>query len=486
MKLKDLISDLSYELIQGNIDTEIDNICWDSRNVTNNCLFICTKNKNVDRHQYVKDAIKDGANTILIEHDILNVPKNITVIKVKNSRTAMANISNKYYGEPSKKFNLIGITGTNGKTSVAFFITKILETLGHQVGIISTIENRIGSLKLKTKKINPTTPDSIELQSSFKEMLDKNAATVVMEVTSAALEQHRVDNCDFDIGIFTNLSQDHLDEHGTMENYKNAKLKLFNMCRLGIINADDKIYQEIEKNSLCDIITYGINNSADFMAKNILFTSDGTNFILDFRGNTKNVSLKTVGLFNIYNALTTIASCYFLGIPLDTIVDAINNIDGVKGRFEFIKNPKEISVIVDYAHTPDALKNILTSLKVLGPKKIITVFGCGGNRDTSKRAIMGEIAGNLSDFCIITSDNPRNESSMKIIDTIETGLKKTSCPHIKIENRKNAIYKALKMAQVGDTILIAGKGHENYQIIGEEIIHFDDVEIVKEFFEDIN
>jgi UDP-N-acetylmuramoyl-L-alanyl-D-glutamate--2,6-diaminopimelate ligase len=482
MKIKDLLNKIPYEVIQGTDEINIPNISWDSRKLKPNSLFICVKNKNVDRHNYAHEAIEAGATALLLERKIEDIPNGITVIKVENAKLAMAIIANSFYDEPSKKFNLIGITGTNGKTTVSFFITKILECIGRKVGIISTIENSIGNIPLKTAKLNPTTPDSVELQSSFAEMVEKNVTDAVMEVTSIALDQHRVSMCDFDIGIFTNLTQDHLDEHGTMENYKKAKMKLFRMCRLGIINADDGVSQDIIQNATCDIITYGINTSADFMASDIEYSQEGVSFTLNFCDNHKKVKLNVPGKFNVYNALSAIAACYFSGFPLPLIIDALSNINGVKGRFEVVPNDKGYLVIVDYAHTPDSLKNILTTFRKETQNKLIVVLGCGGERDRTKRPIMGEIAGTFADYCVITSDNPRKEDPINIIEDIEEGLVKTKCPYEKKENRKAAIHTALKKANPCDVVIIAGKGHENYQILKDKVIHFDDVEVVKEYF----
>ncbi|MFT5875483.1 MAG: UDP-N-acetylmuramoyl-L-alanyl-D-glutamate--2,6-diaminopimelate ligase, partial [Clostridium sp.] len=326
MKIKDLLNEIPYEVIQGTDDINIPNISWDSRSLSPNSLFICVKNKNVDRHSFAHDAIKGGATALLLEHKIEDIPKGITVIKVENTKLAMAIIANHFYDEPSKKFNLIGITGTNGKGAVAFLITKILESIGRTVGIISTMENRIGNTSLKTIKLNPTTPDTIELQSSFAEMVDKSVTDAIIEVTSIALEQHRAYMCDFDIGILTNLMQDHLDEQVKIENYKKSKMKLFKMCRFGIINADDPVSQDIIHNATCDIITYGINTIADFMAKDITYLQEGVAFTLDFCNNHKKVKLNVPGKLNVYNALTAIASCYFLGFPVPLIIDALSNI----------------------------------------------------------------------------------------------------------------------------------------------------------------
>lgn len=482
MKIKELLNNIDYEIIQGSDDVEIENISWDSRKVGKNSLFICVSGKKVDRHDFAAAAVREGAMALVIEHDAGKFPENITVIKVDNTKAAMAAVASGYYGKPSEKFNLIGITGTNGKTSVSYFIAKILQLAGRKAGIIGTIENRIGDNVVKVEEINPTTPDSIELQASFKEMLEHGATDVAMEVTSIGLEQHRVDMCDFDIGVFTNLTPDHLDEHGTMENYREAKTKLFRMCRKGIINADDPAHRYIMRNATCDILTYGIKGRADFKAKNIRYFLDRVEFTLDFRGTEREIKLHIPGSFSVYNALAAIGACCCSGLSLDRIVEGINGIEGVKGRFQTVPNKKGCLVVVDYAHTPDGLENILRSVRMLTQCKVITVFGCGGDRDKTKRPVMGEIAGRLSDYCIITSDNPRTEDPTRIIDDIEAGLRQTLCPYDKIENRKDAIHRALEKAQKGDIVIVAGKGHENYQMFGNKTIHFDDVEVVQEFF----
>ncbi|MFA6940495.1 MAG: UDP-N-acetylmuramoyl-L-alanyl-D-glutamate--2,6-diaminopimelate ligase [Clostridiaceae bacterium] len=482
MKLKELLKGIDYEVLAGNVNLDISGITWDSRNVDKNSLFIAVKNKNADRHDFALDAVNNGAVALVIEHEIENVPENITVVKVKDSKKSMSVIAQNYYGNPMKKLKVVGITGTNGKTSVTYFISKILETFNIKCGIIGTIQNTIDGQKMKTKKLNPTTPDSIELQSSFAEMLDYGATHAAVEVTSAALSKDRVYGCEFDIGVFTNLTQDHLDEHGTMENYKKAKMKLFRMCRKGIVNIDDKAAADIMSYADCKIITYGIENDCDFRAANIEYTSSGVKFDLKHNNETKEVQLNIPGRFSVYNALSAIASCNVLGLNLDDIIEGVKTIQGVPGRFQAIPNSKGILTVVDYAHSPDGLENILTSVKEITKGRIILVFGCGGNRDTTKRPIMGEIAGKYSNYCIITSDNPRGEEPDLIIKDVEAGMIKTNCSYEKIENRKEAIFKALSMAEAYDTVLIAGKGHENYQILKDETIHFSDQEVIKEYF----
>jgi UDP-N-acetylmuramoyl-L-alanyl-D-glutamate--2,6-diaminopimelate ligase len=482
MKLHELLVGLKYEVIQGTDTMEVQSIGWDSRRVTENSLFICVKNRNVDRHDYAAAAVQQGASALIIEHDLQEIPSDITIIKVHDSKIAMAKIANIYYGEPSKKFNLIGVTGTNGKTSVTYFTSKVLESAGRLTAIIGTVQNTVGDRRLKTEKLNPTTPDSIELQESFMEIVKTGASDVVIEVTSSALDKGRVYECNFNIGVFTNLTQDHLEEHGTMENYKNAKLKLFKMCKKNLINTDDPISEEIKEIAAGEVYTYGIEKDADFRAFDVVYGLNHVEFFLKFKGDIRKVIFNVPGRFSVYNALAAIGACYLSGLELDIIINGLRNITGVPGRIEKVPNNKGVLTIVDYAHSPDSLENIIKSMGEISKGKIITVFGCGGNRDKTKRPIMGEIAGRLSDFVVITSDNPRKEHPLDIIKEIEQGILKTSCQYIIEENRKKAIFEALEVANSGDVVIVAGKGHETYQIIRETTMHFDDREVVTEYF----
>lgn len=483
MIVSDVLDGVKYEIIQGTDKADIDHISWDSRRVKPDSLFICVKGRNVDRHDFAIRAIEAGASVLIVERAVNSIPPNIDIIKVDNSREAMARIASNFYGEPSKYLNLIGITGTNGKTSVSWFIAKILEDAGKKTGIIGTIENRVGNEITKVEKLNPTTPDSIELQAMLKEMLDKGVTDVAAEVTSAALVNHRVDQCHFNIGVFTNLTQDHLDEHGNMENYKNVKLKLFKMCRYGVINADDPVSADIISYASCErLITYGISDNADLKAEDIKYSISGVSFVLNFNGIKSSMKINVPGKFSVYNALGAIGACYLSGLSIEQISKGMESIEGVRGRFETVPNKKGCLIFVDYAHTPDGLANILSSARELAEKSLITVFGCGGDRDRSKRPVMGEIAGRWSELCIITSDNPRTEDPGKIIDDIEAGIIKTNCRYEKIENRKAAIYWALEVAGPEDIVVIAGKGHETYQIFADHTIHFDDREVAREYF----
>ncbi|MBK1813355.1 UDP-N-acetylmuramoyl-L-alanyl-D-glutamate--2,6-diaminopimelate ligase [Clostridium sp. YIM B02505] len=482
MKLYEVLKGINYEILNGRDDLDIESLTWDSRDVGQKSLFIAVRNRNVDRHDFIFNAVSRGAIALMLEHEISGLPKNVTVIKVKEGRKSMSLAAQNFYNNPISKLKTIGITGTNGKTSVSYFISKILEVLDLKCGVIGTIQNTIGIQKMNTKKLNPTTPDAIELQGTFAEMLELGATHAAIEVTSSALSQDRVYGCEFDVAVFTNLTQDHLEEHGTMENYKNAKLKLFNMCKRAVINIDDSFSNDILAAANCKIITYGVDKNCDFRATDIEYTNSGVRFKLQYNCETREVMLNIPGRFTVYNALAAIASCYSLNISIDDIVNAVKEIKGVPGRFQAVENIKGILAVVDYAHSPDAIENILTSVKEITKGKIITVFGCGGDRDSGKRPLMGEAAGKLSDYCIITSDNPRSEEPDLIINDIEKGLIKTGCMYEKIEDRKQAIFKALSIAEPKDAVIIAGKGHENYQILKNETIHFSDEEVVKEYF----
>ncbi|GFP76157.1 UDP-N-acetylmuramoyl-L-alanyl-D-glutamate--2,6-diaminopimelate ligase [Clostridium fungisolvens] len=482
MKLYEVLKGIDYEMLNGRDDLDIESLTWDSREVGENSLFIAVRNRNVDRHDFVFDAVSSGAIALMVEREISGLKKNVSVIKVKDARKAMSIAAQNFYNIPISNLKTVGITGTNGKTSVSYFISKILEVLELKCGVIGTIQNTLGEQKMTTKKLNPTTPDAIELQGTFAEMLEYGATHAAVEVTSSALSQDRVYGCEFDVAVFTNLTQDHLEEHVTMDNYKNAKLKLFSMCKKAVINIDDSFSKDIIATSNCKTITYGIDNDCDFRATDIEYTNIGVKFNLKYNCEIKKVELNVPGRFSVYNALASIASCYCLKLSIDEIVNAVKEIKGVPGRFQAIENSKGILAVVDYAHSPDAIENILTSVKEITKGKIITVFGCGGDRDASKRPLMGEVAGKLSDYCIITSDNPRSEKTALIINDIEKGMLKTGCMYEKIEDRTQAIFKALNIANPNDAVIIAGKGHENYQILKNETIHFSDEEVVKKYF----
>lgn len=484
MKLRGLLKNIEYEVLQGNEDINISNIQYDSRKVTEDNLFVCIVGFSVNGHDYARKAVEQGAKALLVQENISIIDKNITIIKVDNTRKVIAYIADRYYNHPSNKFRLIGITGTNGKTSTTFLTKSILEDYEKKTGVIGTIENRIGDEILKATR---TTPESLDLQELFYNMVQKNVNDVVMEVSSHSLDLHRVDACKFDVGVYTNLTLDHLDFHKTMENYRDAKLKLFRMCKTGVINLDDEYGSYMIENSSCsNYITYGIDNDkADLNAINLNINLTGVKFDVIYNNTTYNLTLVTPGKFSVYNALAAMGACIALNVPMDIIIKGLKNNKGIKGRFQSFSSNRGYNVIVDYAHAPDGLLNVLKSIKEFAKGRIITVFGCGGDRDTSKRPVMGNIAGEYSDYCIITSDNPRTENPLAILDEIEQGIIETKCQYVKVVDRKEAIHNALSMAKEKDIILIAGKGHEDYQVLHDKVIHFDDAEVVEDYFNNV-
>ncbi len=481
MKIADILTGLEYILLEGNVDKDIRQIQYDSRRVEKGDLFVCITGLQADGHAFASKALEQGAAALLVEKEIGAVPEGVAVIKVPNTRKALALCAANYYGRPSEKMNLIGVTGTNGKTTTTYLIKSILDKAGHKVGIVGTIENRIGDKKIHTER---TTPESLDLQELFSEMVSERVNDVVMEVSSHSLALDRVAGCRFQIGIFTNLTQDHLDYHKTMENYKKAKGILFEMCREAVINIDDAAGEYMEEAAKGKrMLTTGIDNEkADLLAENIHISANGVRFTLDYAERQYPVVLNIPGKFSIYNALGAIGACLLMGIDMETILAGLADNKGVPGRFQTVESKRGFNAIVDYAHTPDGLENILNTAHEFVRGRILTVFGCGGDRDRTKRPVMGEIAGRLSDFCIITSDNPRTEDPYLILDDVEPGTQKTGCPYIKIVDRREAIFHAVKMAEKDDLVVIAGKGHENYQIFADKTIHFDDVEVVREAF----
>lgn len=479
MKLLKILKGLDdYLIVQGDKDIDINKIEYNSTKISDGDMFVCIRGFKTDGHKYINDAIKKGARAIICEEVPKDI-KNLTIIKTNNSRKLLAFIACNFYDEPSKKLNIIGVTGTNGKTTTTYLIKSILDNIKHKVGIIGTIENRIGDEIIHTER---TTPESLELQKLIDEMYNKGCNDVVMEVSSHSLDLYRVSGIDYDIAIFTNLTQDHLDYHKTMENYKIAKSILFEHSKVSVINIDDNAGNFMIEKSKGKIITYAIDKEADLRAENIHISSNGVKFTLDYKNQQYLVSLNTPGRFSIYNALGAIGACLSMNIDMCDIIKGLNEVVGVKGRFQTLRNKKGFSVIVDYAHTPDGLENILKTAKEFTKGKIITIFGCGGDRDKTKRPIMGNIAGKLSNFCVITSDNPRTENPQTILDEIEVGTKETNCNYIKIVDRREAINYAISIAKENDSVILAGKGHEDYQIFKDETIHFDDVEEVKKAF----
>ncbi|GKU82378.1 UDP-N-acetylmuramoyl-L-alanyl-D-glutamate--2,6-diaminopimelate ligase [Niallia sp. NCCP-28] len=486
MQLKKLIESLQPYTVYDGEDIEIVSIENDNRKVTKGSLFICIKGFTVDGHQFAKQAYEAGAAAILAEKP-LDFP--IPVIVVKDTKKASSILADAFYEHPTKKLQLIGITGTNGKTTTSHLIEAILKEANQKTGIIGTMYTKINDEIQETKN---TTPEPVTLQKIFYEMVEKEVETAVMEVSSHALVEGRVHGCDYDVAVFTNLSQDHLDFHGTMEEYKRAKGLLF--TRLGntfsqekpkyaILNSDDPVSCEYEQQTAALVLTYGIDNEeADIRAKNIQIHALGTTFELETPFGEFPVSIKMIGKFNVYNVLASIAAGIAIRIPVSIIIKAIEKVEGVAGRFEAVYNGQNFAVIVDYSHTPDSLENALKTVKEFAKNDIYVIVGCGGDRDKTKRPLMAKIACEHATHAIFTSDNPRSEDPAQILKDMEEGVRGEK--YILIEDRKEAIFYAVEQAKEGDVILIAGKGHETYQLIGSKVLDFDDRLVAKEAIEE--
>ena len=471
MKLKELCSSDMH--IIGDKEVSVKRLTYDSRKGCEDALFFCISGYNTDGHKYAKDAVAAGAVALMVTREL---PVDVPQILVKDARSAMAYISRQFYGRPDEKLAIVGITGTKGKTTTTYMIKSAIEQSGKKVGLIGTIVNMIGNKQLSAER---TTPESPDLFALLKQMADEGCEIVVMEVSSHSLCLSRVEGITFEIAVFTNLSRDHLDFHKTLQNYMESKKRLFRHAKCAVINADDNAKDFMTRGIDIDWHTIGIKEKADIFARNIEITPCGTAFDLCSARMMLPISLKIPGIFSVYNALCASAVCFLLGEKPETIKKGLELLPGVAGRFEVLdsgENP--FAVILDYAHTPDSLESTLLTVRTFARGRIITVFGCGGDRDAGKRPIMGRIAGNLSDYCVITSDNPRSEDPADIIMQIEEGTKDTRCSYRCIENRKKAISHALQAAQNGDVIVLAGKGHETYQEIKGVKYPFDEKIIV--------
>ena len=473
MKLSEILKGI--EVKNEYSDKEVVNVTSDSRLVKEGYLFVCIKGASFDGHNVAKEMLEKGAAAVVCERD-LGLESQILV---DNSREVYSPICANYFKNPANSLKLIGLTGTNGKTTTTFIIKQILENLGKKVGLIGTVQNMVGD---EVYPAHYTTPDPYELQSLFRKMVDAGCEYCVMEVSSQALAQGRVAGIHFALAAFTNLTQDHLDYHKTWENYFNSKRILFENCDIALTNVDDKNGLKIVENLSCNVKTYSVeNNNSDFTAKDVCFASDGVKYVL-VSDRIGRVGCPIPGRFSVYNSLCAVSAAISLGFDFEDTLRAIAKCNGVKGRIEVVPTDTDYTVIIDYAHSPDGLENIITSLREISKGRVVTLFGCGGDRDKTKRPLMGEIAARLSDFCIVTSDNPRSENPTEIINDILEGMKNTKTPYKVIENRKEAIHWALANAKENDIILLAGKGHETYQILGDETIHFDEREVVAEYF----
>ena len=483
MNVKNLLSGIDGLKAKGDLDFEVKGIAHDSRKVKEGYMFIAIKGFETDGHMYIKQAIENGAKVLVIEDTSMikksDLKDDITLVVAPDTRIAMAKCASNFYGNPSTKFNLIGITGTKGKTTTSFMLKAILEKHGQKVGLIGTVANYIGDKNLGESQ--RTTPESLELQELFSQMVEAKVDTVVMEVSSQSLKLHRVDGCDFNIGVFTNFSEDHIskNEHPDMEDYFNSKVKLFDICKYGYINADDFKVNRVKKLATnCEIKTYGIDNTTELLAKDITITNASVDFKVKINGRNERVKVDIPGRFSVYNSLAAISVASRFAVTADEIKEALLEIK-VPGRSELVPNKKGLTIMIDYAHSPESLQSILKASKAYTRGNVISVFGCGGDRDSTKRPIMGEISGNIADYTIITSDNPRTEKPEEIVNQIEEGIKKTKGKYEKIVDRKEAIKKAINMANKNDIIILAGKGHETYQEINGEKHPFDEREIIK-------
>ncbi|XJZ28406.1 UDP-N-acetylmuramoyl-L-alanyl-D-glutamate--2,6-diaminopimelate ligase [Bacillota bacterium Lsc_1132] len=484
MKLQQLLSHLHPLNPFAGENPEVTSIENDNRKVQKGSLFICIKGYTVDGHDFAESAVANGACAILAERPLaLDVP----VIVVNNTNRAMAVLADAFYGQPTKKLHLIGITGTNGKTTTSHLIEKILADAGRKTGLIGTMYTKIGAQKLETKN---TTPESLTLQKTFTQMVDAGVESAVMEVSSHALDMGRVHGCDYDIAVFTNLTQDHLDYHHTMEDYKRAKSLLFSQLgntydfahpKFAILNADDEASELYQKSTAAHVVTYGIDNHADIRAENIRMAAAGTSFNLITPRGEYPVNIKLIGKFSVYNVLASTATAIVSGIPISNIIQSLEEIEGVAGRFELVNAGQDFTVIVDYAHTPDSLENVLKTIQQFADKKVFVVVGCGGDRDRTKRPIMAQIACKYATDPVFTSDNPRSEDPLAILKDMEEGVKGEN--YLVIPDRKEAITFAVNNASSGDVLLIAGKGHETYQIIGGKVYDFNDRLVAREAIE---
>ena len=485
MKLDKLLERLQYEVVQGSAGAKITTLVNDSRKVETGSVFVCISGAVSDGHKFAADVAEKGAAAVVVEKDV-EVPEDVTVIKVADTRYALALMSAAYVGYPADKLKLIGITGTKGKTTTTYMIRSILEGVGHKVGLIGTIEAVIGDEKIPAAN---TTPESFTIHQYFARMVEAGCDSVVMEVSSQGLMLHRTAGIPFEIGIFTNLGKDHIgpNEHKDFEDYKRCKAMLFRQCRLGIANVDDKYFPDIFKDATCRVETFGFSKDADLRAENVELVSRpgylGVAYhvagLMDF-----DVEIDIPGKFSVYNSLTAIAVCRHFGVPAEKIKEALKKAK-VKGRIEMIKVSDQFTLMIDYAHNAMSLESLLTTLKEYHPKRLVCLFGCGGNRSKERRYEMGEVSGRLADLTIITSDNPRFEEPQAIIDDIKAGIGKTDGKYVEVCDRKEAIRYAIRHGQPGDVIVLAGKGHEDYQEIKGVKYPMDERVLIAEVLEEL-
>ncbi|WP_302418785.1 UDP-N-acetylmuramoyl-L-alanyl-D-glutamate--2,6-diaminopimelate ligase [Blautia marasmi] len=480
MRLTELLKNLEYKCEQGSLDTDVRSVVFDSRKAEKDSLFICIKGAVSDGHKYAQEVVEKGTSVLVVQDDV-TVPEQVTVIKVPDSRYAMACISAAWFGHPAEKMKVIGITGTKGKTTTTYLVKSILENAGHKVGLIGTIEAIIGDKAIPAAN---TTPESYIVQQYFAQMVEAGCDSVVMEVSSQGLMLHRTAGFLFDLGIFTNIEPDHIgpNEHKDFDDYIHCKGMLFKQCRVGIVNADDEHLENVLEGHTCELETFGFSEKADLRAKDLhLVTGKGTlgiayqaEGLMDFP-----VEIDLPGKFSVYNSLTAIAICRHFGVSVENIQKALKAAK-VKGRIEMVKVSDAFTLMIDYAHNAMSLESLLTTLREYRPTRLVCLFGCGGNRSKLRRYEMGEVSGRLADLTIITSDNPRNEEPQAIIDDIKIGIGRTEGEYVEIADRKEAIAYAIHHGQPGDIIVLAGKGHEDYQEIKGKKYPMDERDLIRE------
>ena len=485
MRLEDLLKGVQYTCLQGSIDREVTQVVYDSRKVSEGCLFICIKGANFDGHDFASEVTEKGAGVLVVSKQVPEVKdKAVTVIRVEDTRFAMAFISAAYFGHPAEKLKVIGITGTKGKTTTTYLVKSILENAGYKVGLVGTIEVIIGKTHIHA---NNTTPESYLLQEYFARMVEEGLDTVVMEVSSQALKLHRTQGFTFDYGIFTNLEPDHIgpNEYESFEEYLACKGLLFKQCKVGIVNGDDSHVNQVVAGHTCELETFGLGENCMLRAEGLKLVHKpgelGVSFwvkgLMDFA-----VEVPTPGRFSVYNALTAVAICRHFRVRESDICRALLAAK-VKGRIEPVKVSEKFTLLIDYAHNAMALESLLSTLREYEPHRLVCLFGCGGNRSRQRRFEMGEVSGRLADFTIITSDNPRFEEPQAIIEDIKTGIQKTDGKYVEICDRKEAIAYAIAHGEPGDIIVLAGKGHEDYQEIGGVKYPMDERVLIQEILE---
>lgn len=486
MKLQELIQDMEYECLQGSLDKEISTLIYDSRKAEQDAMFVCISGAVRDGHDFAKDVVEHGVTVLLVEKEV-EVPADVTVLRVTDTRLGLAQASAAYFGHPARELTTIGITGTKGKTTATYMVRSILEHSGYKTGLIGTIETIIGDEVIPSAN---TTPESYVVQESFRKMVDAGCKCVVMEVSSQGLMLHRVGGFVFDYGIFTNLEPDHIgpNEHKDLEDYIHCKSLLFRQCRQGIFNGDDKHLPQIMEGHTCKVETYGLGEHVDLRATDIHLTDKGGTLGVAYHMSglmDMDVEIDIPGKFSVYNSLTAISICRHFGVREEVIKNALAQIR-VKGRVEVLDVSPKFTLMIDYAHNAMSLESLLTTLREYQPKRLVCLFGCGGNRSRDRRFQMGEISSRLADLTIVTSDNPRNEEPQAIIDDIVTGVRGADGEYVTIIDRAEAIRYAIENAQEGDVIVLAGKGHEDYQEICGKKYHMDERELVADVVKDGN